>query len=130
MASKVSLLTLLANSEASIGLAQPRRRLTVLASPLTAFIAAAHDTATFGHARISASYAALRTAGSALVASPRTAAIGIVCSPSGNCTSALSCDVTSECSRSHALDPLVLSSEYKPSSASDIWCSARLARNV
>ncbi len=41
IASNVARLTLLANSEASSGLAQRRRRLTMLASPLIAFIAAA-----------------------------------------------------------------------------------------
>ena len=46
---------LLANSDASIGLSQCRRRLTVLASPFTAFIAAAQATATVGQARNSAS---------------------------------------------------------------------------
>ena len=55
MASNVARLTLLANNDASIGLSQPRRRLTVLASPFTAFNAAAHVTATVGQVRISAS---------------------------------------------------------------------------
>ena len=55
IASNVARVTLLANSDASIGLSQPRRRLTMLASPFTAFIAAAHVTATVGQARISAS---------------------------------------------------------------------------
>ena len=55
MASNVGRLTLLANSEASSGLAQPRRRFTTLASPFTPFMAAAQAAATFGHASISAS---------------------------------------------------------------------------
>ena len=55
MASNVARLMLLANNEASMGVSHPRRRLTVFASPLTAFIAAAHATATLGQARISAS---------------------------------------------------------------------------
>jgi hypothetical protein len=45
----------LANSEASSAEAQPRRRFTTLASPLTPFMAAAHTAATFGQACISAS---------------------------------------------------------------------------
>ncbi len=55
IASNVARLMLLANSDASIGLFHPRRRFTVFASPFTAFIAAAQVTATFGHARSSAS---------------------------------------------------------------------------
>jgi hypothetical protein len=55
IASNVALLTLLENSEACSGLSQPLRRLTVLASPFTALSAAAHDTATVGHASSSAS---------------------------------------------------------------------------
>ncbi len=93
----------LANSEASSGLSQLRRRLTMFASPLIAFIAAAHGTATRGHASRSAAYATRRTNGSPWVASPRTAGIGrrsVV--PSGNDTSAVSCDVTSDCRRPQA----------------------------
>ena len=55
IASKVGRLTLLANNDASSGDSQFRRRLTVLASPLMAFIAAATGVVTVGHARISAS---------------------------------------------------------------------------
>ena len=55
IASNVARLTLLANNEASRGASQWRRRLTVLASPLIAFIAAATDVATSGQAVISAS---------------------------------------------------------------------------
>ena len=75
----------------------------MFASPLIAFIAAAHGTATRGHASRSAAYAARRTNGSPWVASPRTAGIGrrsVV--PSGNDTSAVSCDVTSDCRRPQA----------------------------
>ncbi len=55
IASNVGRLTALANSEASSGWSQFRRRLTIVASPLIAFIAAAHGTATCGQATISAS---------------------------------------------------------------------------
>ena len=108
--SNVARVTLLANREASRGLSQPRRRLTMLASPFTAFIAAAHATATVGQALISAAYAASRTAGSACVPNPRIAAIGIVSAPSASSTIAVSCDVTSACIRSHAAEPVMLSS--------------------
>jgi len=63
-----------------------------------------------GQARISASYAALRTRMSGLLAMPRTAAIGNSFAPSGNSTRVLSCDVTSPCSRPHADEPVVESS--------------------
>ena len=55
IASNVALLTLFEYSDASSGDSQLRRRFTALASPLMPFIAAAHATATRGHARISAS---------------------------------------------------------------------------
>ena len=55
MASNVERLTALANSEASSGSSHLRRRLTIVASPLMAFIAAAQGTATWGQATISAS---------------------------------------------------------------------------
>ena len=55
MASNVLRLTALENSEASSGSSHCRRRLTIVASPLIAFIAAAHGTATCGQAIISAS---------------------------------------------------------------------------
>ena len=79
----VAALTEFEYSEASIGAFHWRRLFTVFASPLMLFIAAAHATATVGHARISASYAALRTARSLSVASPRTAAMGIDLVPDG-----------------------------------------------
>ncbi|CAB4821737.1 unannotated protein [freshwater metagenome] len=82
----------------------------VLASPLMAFMAAAHAVATVGQATISASYAALRTATSASVASPRTAGIGMRFVPDGKYTSAVSCDVMSPCKRPHADEPVVESS--------------------
>ncbi len=100
----------------------------MFASPLIEFIAAAHATAIVGHACISASYAALRVAKSLSVASPRTAAIGMFVVPSGSCTSTVSCEVRSPCKRPHAEEPVVPSSEYKPSSASDIWCSLRACK--
>ena len=119
IASNVALLTLLPYSDASSGDGQLRRRFTVLASPFTPFIAAAHVVATVGHAAISASYAALRVAGSGWVAMPRTAAMGrLLLVPSGMCTSAVSCEVTTCCSCCHADDPLATSSAYRPSSAS------------
>ena len=124
MASNVARLTLLANSEASSGSLQARRRLTITASPLTPFIAAAQLTATVGQAASSASYAARRTAGSASLASPRAIAIGRRRPP----TSACSCEVTSPCSWVHAADPVVASSAYSASWSSGIWCSARAAR--
>ena len=55
IASNVGRLTLLANSEASSGDGQRRRRLSALASPLIAFIAAAIGTSMVGQARSSAS---------------------------------------------------------------------------
>ena len=76
IASNVGRLTLLANSDASSGDAQFRRRLIVFASPLIAFIADATGSSIVGQASSSASYAARRTAGSAWLASPRTAGIG------------------------------------------------------
>ena len=81
-----------------------------LASPFTAFSAAAQVTATVGQARSSASYAAWRTFGSSAAAKPRIAAIGKVSAPPGTSTTSLSCEVTSACNRSHAVDPVVLSS--------------------
>ena len=121
MAVNVALLTEFEYSDASIGAFHCRRLLTVFASPLMLFIAAAHATATVGHARISASYAALRTARSLSVASPRTAAMGIDFVPVGRFTSIESCDVRSLCKRPHADEPVVPSSAYRPSSASLIW---------
>ena len=86
IASNVGRLTALANSEASSGDVPPRRRLTSLASPLIAFIAAAH-----GHGDLSARPPARRRRrpagqpGRRAVARPRTAGIGSrsTC-PSGN----------------------------------------------
>ena len=75
IASNVARLTLLPNSDASSGLPQRRRRSTMLASPLIAFIAAEIGVAIVGQAAISASNAALRTAGSGFEPSPRTAGI-------------------------------------------------------
>ena len=111
MALNVSRLTLLEYSDASSGCFHLRLRLTTLASPLMLFIAAAHATAIVGQARISASYAALRTFKSESVERPRTAAIGIVFVPVGRCTSVLSWDVRSPCRRPHAEEPVVPSSE-------------------
>jgi hypothetical protein len=55
IASNVRRPTAFANSDASSGLAHPRRRLTMLASPLIAFSADAHGADTRGQASISAS---------------------------------------------------------------------------
>jgi hypothetical protein len=110
IASNVSRATLLANNEASSGVAHERRRSTAVASPLIEFIAAATATSIVGHAARSASYAALRTAGSASVASPRTAVIGRWRVPPGAATSAVSWDVRSRCRRRQASDPVVASS--------------------
>ena len=116
IAVNVARLTLLANSDASSGSRQLRRRLTVTASPLTPLIAAAQGTATVGHAASSASYAARRTRGSASVAMPRSIAIGRISTvPSGSVTAAVSCDVTSACSRPHAPAPVTDSSAYSAS---------------
>ena len=90
------------------GESQPRRRLTMLASPLIAFIAAAHAVATFGHAAISASYAG---APDGRVGVGGEAAHGRHRQSSRARRAARrrrsSCDVTSRCRRAHADEPVV-----------------------